>query len=410
MKHPLIPIFLTVFIDLIGVGIVIPIMAPLFLSPESLLLPPDFSLGQRTLLLGFLIAAFPLAQFFGSPILGALSDRYGRKRLLIISLAGTLIGYVLTAIGIMTHNLVLLFVSRLIDGFTGGNISIAMSSIADLSDAESKPKNFGMIGMAFGLGLILGPFIGGFLANREILHWFGSAIPFWFAALLSSFNIVLLIFLFKETLHTKVHTEVSMLTGFRNIIKAWSMENLRKMFIIVFLLSFGFNFYTQFFQVYLIEKFSFNEAMIGNLFGYMGLWIAFTQGAVTRIVSRYFRPGQVLKATMLVLSASLLMMLIPDKPYMIYFILPFMAVSNGLTWPNSTTIISEMAGKESQGEILGINQSIQSLGQALPPVLAGMIASVNISLPIIVASSCIMLAWIVFVFFQNEKKVLFHEI
>jgi DHA1 family tetracycline resistance protein-like MFS transporter len=141
------------------------------------------SLATRTIILGLLIASFPIAQFFGAPILGALSDKHRRKRLLIISLARTFIGYILFGIDIVTHDIYLLFISRIIDGFTGGNITIAMSAISDVSSPEEKVKRFGLVGMSFGLGIIIGPNIGGILADSHTLSWFIFATPIRFAAI-----------------------------------------------------------------------------------------------------------------------------------------------------------------------------------------------------------------------------------
>ena len=189
-KAPLLTIFLTVFLDMLGVGIVIPVIAPLLLDPSHNMLSVDYTVEARTILLGFLIAAYPLAQFFGAPMLGALSDRFGRKKLLFISLIGTFAGYILFATAILEQNIYLLFFSRLLDGFTGGNISIALSAISDSSDEKSKAKNFGIVGAAFGLGFILGPYIGGKLADPGIVSWFNASTPFWFAAILTAVNLL----------------------------------------------------------------------------------------------------------------------------------------------------------------------------------------------------------------------------
>ena len=139
-----------------------------------------------------------MAQFFGAPILGAMSDRFGRKKILILSLVGTCIGYLFFGAGIAAASLITLFISRAIDGFTGGNISIALSAIADISDPKEKAKNFGLIGMAFGLGFILGPYIGGKLADPSVVGWFTHSTPFWFAAALTFLNIILVTFRSEE--------------------------------------------------------------------------------------------------------------------------------------------------------------------------------------------------------------------
>lgn len=407
-KQSILPIFVTVFIDLLGVGIVIPILAPLFLSGN--LFPVDFALESRLILLGLLIASYPIAQFFGAPILGALSDRHGRKKILMISLFGRFIGYLLMALGVYLDHIYLLFFSRIIDGFTGGNISIALSAMADMSDEKSKAKNFGLIGMAFGLGFILGPFIGGKLADPNLVSWFNYATPYLFAAILTIFNILLVVFMFKETLQTKINSKISLATGFHNIKKAFSMPNLRNMFVVIFLLTLGFNFFTQFFQVFLIEKFQFTQSQIGNLFGYLGFWVAVTQGVVTRYLAKKFTPVQVFSVSALMLSLTLPLLLVPKVPHYLLYIIPFIALFNGLTQPNSTAIVSNLSDKESQGEILGINQSIQSLGMAIPPIIAGFVVALHPSLPIILSSFFIFISWIVFKLFFHKDGSKFHEV
>ncbi len=406
-----VPIFVTVFLDMVGFGIVIPILAPLFLNLQDGLLPHNYSLEYRTALLGFLIAAYPIAQFFGAPILGAWSDRVGRKKIIILSLAGTLVGYVLFAIGVLTNNLVLLFGSRALDGFTGGNISTAMSAIADISDKHTKARNFGLVGMAFGLGFILGPYIGGKLADPHVLSWFSFDTPFWFAASLTAANIALVYLKFQETLHTKINTKISLLTGMHNIRKAFWFQNLRVMFLVIFMLTFGFTFFTQFFQVYLIDKFHYTQSQIGDVFAYAGLWIAITQGIITRFVSKKYAPEHIVRATALGLAIALPLLIIPTKTLWLLAALPFVAIFQGLTQPNATAIISNLSAEDSQGEVLGIQQSIQSVATAIPPIIAGFIFSINRNLPTLVAGACTLIAWFIFVALYNpRKKELFHEV
>lgn len=403
-KFSILPIFMVILIDMIGIGIVIPILGPMFLESD-IIFGGSVSLAARTIILGLLIASFPIAQFFGAPLLGALSDKYGRKRMLIISLGGTFIGYVLFGIGIITHDIYLLFISRIIDGFTGGNITIAMSAIADVSSEENKVKRFGLVGMSFGLGMIIGPFIGGKLADPSIVSWFNYATPIWFAAILCLANIILLIFNFNETLTSCKNTKISLFTGVKHIQKAFTYDDLRVMFIFVLLFSFGFSFFTQFFQVFLIEKFHYTASDIGTYFGFMGLCIALAQGLVVRPVSKKFQPYQIIPISTIFISISIALMLVPSKASGLYFIVPFMAIANGLTMPNMNALISSLASKENQGEIMGINQSFQSLGMAIPPLLAGFFAAIHFILPVVIGSILIFLAWLVFMIFFRRQHM-----
>jgi DHA1 family tetracycline resistance protein-like MFS transporter len=403
-RSPLLTIFLTVFIDMLGVGIVIPVIAPLMLDPAHRMLDADASVHTRTILLGFLIASYPLAQFFGAPMLGALSDRFGRKRLLFISLIGTFIGYILFAVAILEQNIYMLFFSRFLDGFTGGNISIALSAISDSSDEKSKAKNFGMVGAAFGLGFILGPYIGGKFADPNVVSWFNAATPFWFAAILTGVNLAFVWLAFPETLREKRHTPVSVFTGIRNVGKAFRLRQMRTIFLVVFLLTLGFNFFTQFFQVFLIDKFHFTISNIADIFAFIGIWIVIAQGGLQRPLSKKYSPLSLLQVAGIALGLTLPLLLLPSESKYIFFVLPFIAIFQGLVQPNITSVVSSQAGKDQQGQILGINQSIQSLGMAIPPIIASYINLVNINLPIATASFCIILGWIILmVFFRNRN-------
>ncbi|MBI2133069.1 MFS transporter [Candidatus Woesearchaeota archaeon] len=405
----LFPIFLVVFIDLLGLGILIPVMAPLIMDPHGIL-PSAINSRERAEILGLLLGSFAIAQFFGSPILGALSDRIGRKKVLAISIAGTMIGYMIFGLGIVTANIWLLFISRLLAGFAGGNIAVAMSAIADVSDEKSKSKNFGLVGVAFGLGFIIGPFIGGKLSDPSILPWFNNATPFWFAAALSAVNMALVMLVFQETLKVKVHRKISPTTGIMNVVKALSMPNVRMMFLVSFAYFFGFTFYTQFFQVYLYERFSFTQSQIGDIFAYLGLWVILTQGLLIRFISSWMSPRKVLYFSILSLSLSLLLVLVPRNPAILYLILPIVSVSNGITMPNMSAIISDLAGRESQGEIMGISGSLQSLAFAIPPIISGFVYTVHFTLPVILGSFFVFTSWILYLLFSRQKETKFHEL
>ena len=395
MKKNLMILYLTVAIDFLGVGLVIPIFAPLFLSENSNLFSIGTDYATRSFLLGLVLALFPFFQFFGAPVLGTLSDKYGRKNILFLSVLGTFLGYILMVFGIVYQNLLLIVVSRAIDGFTGGNISVATSAISDISDKESRVKNFGMLGAIFGICFILGPFLGGKLSDPTVASFFSYETPFVIASILSFLNLILIATLFKDTLANRIEKTVSFKTGVKNLIRAFTDEKYKTVFTTIFLVSAGFSFFTQFFQAYLVSKFSFSQSQIGELFAYIGIWIVLTQGILVRVVPKV-KPQKVVFYSALFLGLFLMTLVIPENYTYIYFILPFIAISNGLLNPNSQAIISELTDENAQGEIFGINQSVQSLGVAVAPLISGIIYSLDIRLPILTAGVLIVLASINF--------------
>ncbi|MFZ4754058.1 MAG: MFS transporter [Chitinophagaceae bacterium] len=415
-KQLLIPVFLTVFIDLLGATLVLPILAPLFLDLQHGIWPIDIRslsnpakeipsiIRERTIIFGLLIASFPLAQFFGAPLLGAWADKAGRKKVLTISLIGTLIGYILFAIGVHQHWVWLLFAARILDGFTGGNISIAFSAISDVSTPETKTKNFGLIGMAFGLGFIIGPYIGGKLSDPNLVSWFNFETPFWFAAILCLVNIILVLRFFFETLKTPSTKPIDLLQGFRNIAAAVNKPHLRKIFLVVFLVTFGFSIFTQFLQVFLIQKFSFSQSDIGDYFAFIGICIAITQGFITRLISKRLKPEMAVSIFMFTLAIALVLILFPGQSMYLYLLSPLIAVSQGVMSPNLQTIVSNSGGPQEQGEILGMNQSVQSLAQGIPPIVAGIVVSINMYLPITLAAAFTLMAWFAFYIYRQSKN------
>lgn len=388
-------VFFTTFLDLLGVGIIIPIIAPLFLDAEHHLLPDHYSFSDRTMLMGVLISSFSFMQFFGSSFLGALSDRFGRKKILFASIAGTALGYVILATGIEWGMPSLLFAGRMLNGFCAGNLAVIYSAIADISTPEQKSKNFGLVGAAFGIGFVIGPFMGGQLADSSLVSWFTYATPFWVAAILSLFNLLLIALRFQETIQQIVKRSLNFTTGIRNLRTAFTHAQLRVVFLISFLFIFGFTFFTQFIQVYLIEAFAYSQADIGKLFAYMGIWIALTQGGIIRPISKRFTPLNTLRFSLILLATAMLSLLLPSISWQLFVVLPFVSIFQGLTSPNITATVSNLAGSDIQGEILGINQSVSAFAQLLPPLIGGVLVGWDIRMPIIGSAFFILMAWLV---------------
>lgn len=398
-------IFFTIFIDLLGVGILIPVIPLLFASPLSdfYILPVGISVEKGYLLLGLLIAIYPIGQFIATPILGQLSDRYGRKKILAISILGTSISYILFAIGIVTHNIPLLFISRFFDGLTGGNISVAQAMISDISNKDNRARNFGMIGAAFGLGFIFGPFIGGKLSDPNTLSWFSATTPFYFAAILAFINMFLVLFLLKET-NLNLHKEaIKWNKSLNNILDVFKMKDLKIIFFTNFLYNSGFTFFSTFFSVYLINKFSFDQGNIGNFFAFIGLWSVITQAVFTKFIAKFFSEERILKMTLLGSGIIVLIYFLPQHSWQMYLIPPFFGLCTGLTMANLSSLLSRRAPQEIQGKIFGINASVSALAQAIPAILSGFIAAILApESPIVIASIFILFSAFIFIkFYKN---------
>ena len=403
-RSPLGTIFLTIFIDMLGVGVIIPILPVLFFEPGSTLFGPEVSAAAKSVTYGFLIAAYPLLQFFGAPLLGSLSDKFGRKPVLLISLLGTLAGYLLFAYAIHERLLWLLFAARMLPGFTGGNIAVIFSSIADVSTPAERTKNFGLVGAAFGIGFVLGPTIGGLLADDGLVSWFSPTLPLLFVAALTTVNIALVVWRFPETNQQRTASKLDPLSGFRNVAAAFASPNLRGIFAVVLLISLGFTFFTQFFSVYLIQEFDWAERRVGFLFGWVGIWLAITQGLIVRRMAGRVLPKRALTYSILGVSVAIGLLLLPQRDTWFWLLNPLIALAYGVTSPNLTSAVSEEASAQEQGRILGINQSMQSLGQFVPPVIAGYLNALDARLPLVAAAGLVAVAWVVFVWVGRGER------
>lgn len=412
LKNQLTIIIFTIFLDALGFGILIPIVPLLLADPGSnfYILPTNYSIQSGYILLGLITAIFPLMQLFSTSILGQFSDKLGRRVILMYTLFLTAASYALFAFGISIKNIPLLFLARAMAGISSGNLSVAQASIADVTEPKDRAKNFGLIGAAFGLGFIVGPFLGGKLSDPAILSFFNPTIPFWFAAILSLANGFSVRAFFKET-NKFLNKEPKIEWGksLVNIAKAFKLENLRFLYLTNFLFFSGFTFFVTFISVYLIKKFQFTQGNIGDFFSFIGICIVFSQVVITRQVAKYFDERKVLRITIVTDGIFIGLMFFVSSWWGLYLIIPFIAMCNALTFANIGGLISRSADQKIQGEILGINTSIQALAQLIPPVLSGFIAAaISPETPILVASLIIIFAGILFIISYKPQKSLAH--
>ncbi len=405
VRSPLWTVLSIVFLDLLGFGILIPVIPLLLADPHSpyFLLENITQIDRGYILLGLLTAIYPFTQFIATPILGQLSDRYGRKPILVASLIGTMLSYVLFALAILTRNIPLLFISRALDGITGGNISVAQASLADVTTPEHRARTFGLIGAAFGLGFIIGPFLGGKLSDPHVLSWFDATTPFWFAALLSFFNVLQVILRYQETNQHRRQTPIRLAQSAHNILTAFSHPRLRTLFLTLFFYVGGFAFFTSFASIFFIERFHFNQGNIGDLYAYLGIWIVIAQGLVVRQVAKRYSEPTVLRFSLFGTSLFMLLTLFVHNWPWLLVTMPLFAMSNGLTMANATALVSKSADAQVQGEILGLNSSVQSFSSSLPPMLSGFVAAkLNPVAPIYVSVGIILLGGLSFLFLYRN--------
>jgi len=351
-QRQLLTIFLIVFIDLLGFGLILPLLP---------YIAEKYSASPVTI--GLLTATYSLFQFLAGPILGRLSDRFGRRKILILSQLGSVAGYLLLGIA---HSLPLLFLARLIDGVTGGNISIAQAVMADLTDKKTRAKGMGLLGAAFGLGFMLGPAMGGFLSR------YGFATPAFFAAGVGLITTITTALFLQETVNLRVaKKDPRTKFSWANLRTILTTRPISDLVIAFFLLSLAFSGMQGVYALFVQVKFGWGPTEVGYLFALVGIVAIIAQLKILpTLLSRY---GQrtTLKISVPLLAAGFGIVSLAPNVTIMLLANTLIPLGNALANPTITAIATESIPPDEYGETLGILQSAGSLGRIFGPIIAG---------------------------------------
>jgi multidrug resistance protein len=345
------------FINAIAYGTIIPLLYPY---------AEKFGIGPFGL--GILLASFSLAQFISTPILGRLSDKYGRKNLLLVSLFGTGVSLAVFA---SATNVAMLFISRIIDGITGGNISIAQAMIADSTKGEERAKSFGLLGAMFGVGFLLGPGLGGLLSTISL------SAPFWVASAMAMIGTLLGAVILHETLPKKKrNTKPEPIFKLKAMYQVLLSPLVGPLIVISFLSAMAQNSLYSGFLTFSNDILMLSTLLTSLLFTVIGGINIFSQAIGIRILLNKVKSKALIVTVALLVTAAFTSLLFFANNFPIFLVLSiFYALASAPLLPVVTGLLSEHTKGEDQGVVLGINQSYMSLGQVIGPVLAGLVAT-----------------------------------
>jgi len=376
-------ILLTVFIDVIGVGIIIPIL-PFYVARFS----------SSPMLITSLFAVFALCSFFSAPVIGALSDRVGRRPMLIASIFSTAIGWFVFA---GATNILFLFVGRIIDGIMAGNFPIAQSYLSDISrDDKERTANLGLIGAVFGVGFIIGPLLGGLLGQL------GHTVPFWCVGALALFNGILALFTLPETHKGTAGRKIS-INPFVPIVRAIKDTQIRSNYAAWALFGLAIASYQAIFALYLKDVFHFDEFIGGVIYGLVGIIIVVNQGfAMKHIWLKHFKEP-VLELGMLMVFAVGFLLLSANIFAVFCVAMLFTTFGQSVLRVVMTSQVVGFAGKEKRGEVLGIMASVTSLSMTVSPFFSGFLYEKSADLPFLVSAVYVLGAFAIL--YQKRKKL-----
>jgi DHA1 family tetracycline resistance protein-like MFS transporter len=355
MKNRLLfSIILVVFIDLLGFSLILPLL-PYYAE----------TFQANNFVTGLLVASYAAAQLVGAPLLGRLSDRYGRRPVLIASIFGTFIGFLMLG---FARTLVMLFAARILDGLTGGNISIAQAYIADVTDAKDRSKGLGMIGAAFGLGFIIGPVTGGFLSQ-----W-GYAVPALMAAALSFINLILIYAWLPESLSSEKRAAMNdQKPAFTlgALLQALQRPFTGSLLITRFFFGLAFAIFQTIFALYTLAKFNLSAQSTGLILTYVGVLSVIVQGFLVGRITNRFREDVVIVICVALMAVSLAGWAIVPSVFALLVILTPTALAGGILNTLLSSTLTKAVEPQEVGGILGLATSVESATRIFAPVIGG---------------------------------------
>jgi len=367
-RSPLLPIFLVVLVDVLGMTIIYPLL-PFYAERY----------GASPLVVGLLSSSYALFQLISGPILGRLSDRFGRRPVLLVSQAGTFLGFLLLA---NAGALWMIFLSRVIDGATAGNLTVAQAYIADVTEAKDRAKSFAVIGIAFGIGFAVGPMLGGGLAH------YGYAVPVYAAAALSFASILATAFVLPDERTLRPERSLAASgdvgpTGRRLGMLEWSAyaayfrrPALATSLVQFFLFAFAFAVFTSGFALFAARRFTweghaFRAPEVGYVFAYAGVLGIFIQGGLVGRVVRRFGERPVAIASFALSAIAYAVLGWAATLPLLFASMTIAAFGTGPLRPALTSLVSRNASATEQGVVMGLSQSLSSVAQISAPIIGG---------------------------------------
>lgn len=375
-------LILVLFLDGFGQGVMYPVLATALEATNSNVLVAGVSLSSREMLYGVTLAIYFFTWFFGAAILGDISDNVGRRKALVVVLVGMALGNVLSALAFVYHDIWLLFLGRLVVGFTAGSQAIAQASMADISPPEKQARNTAFVLFGVTFGFVIGPLAGGLLANSNLVSWFGDDIPFYLTGLLSLINIFLLLLFYNDTNEKLEKHKVKLSRAVMVFVEAFHHKKVRKLVVQFFLLQFGWAVYILQLPTLLIQT---THATLGDItwvMTFLGIGMSFSLIVIVPRVEKWkITMPQVIVGSYFVLAILITLSLVTLwlPLLVIYAVLAGMVCATGYTF--TIKLFSSHADKERQGWINGIMNSDMVLATGVSTLVSGLLFSVDLYLP-----------------------------
>ena len=390
-KSPIFVLFVTIFIDLLGFGLVIPIL-PIF----------SRQIGATDTEIGLIAAVYSLMNFVFAPFWGTLSDRIGRRPVILVSILVTAASYIIFA---YSTTLFILFAARILGGIGSANISAAQAYISDVTAPEGRAKAMGLIGAAFGLGFIFGPPLGGYLKSISTAGTVDMV--GYVSAAFCILNFIMAYFLLPESIKQKKVDAPFNFKPITSLIKQLQVPQIRELFLFNFVFIAAFSMMQITVALLWEEHNGLNEKQIGYMFAFIGLASAIVQGTLVGKLVRWFGEYKLLFIGSILMAIALFMIPFISNEYFMPFAfiaIILIALANGCLMPSITSLISQNTSEEKQGHTLGLNQSFGSVARVVGPTLGGFLYGISYFQPYIVGSMLMLGCIVLYFILVNQKS------
>ena len=374
------PLYAVIFLGFFGYALTITLFIPMLMDRSFALLPPTSTTALRVTLSGLLLAMYPLGQFLGSPIIGNLSDHFGRKKVLLLSLLACIVGFVGMALSIEYYQLSLLFISAFFTGLCESNMAISQSIIADKSnDIVQKTKFIGYAYSACSLGYVVGPLLGGPVASV-----LGYSIPFWMTAIGVLLIIVWIFYCFDDRYVSSKIAAVTMRQAITSMKSLFNQPKLYKIYFINFLIFFSVQGLYRVVPLYVMDEWKPSLLVYSFLISYVSLLCLIANLFILGKLARRFSTQTLLCGLLLLGGMLVILIIVPSHFNWIWLTYGLAVIPTVMALPTCTSWLSQHAAANEQGQVLGNNQALLVLGESSSAAIGGFIAAILVPLPVAV--------------------------
>ncbi|KVU27835.1 MFS transporter [Burkholderia ubonensis] len=367
------PCLLAIAIDAMGFGLVYPIMAAIFSDPQSGIIGPDTSPQLRNFYLGLGYGVYPFCMFFGSSLMGELSDGYGRRKIMLLCVFGLALSYFLMALGALLPSIALLLVGRGLSGLMAGCQGIAQAAITDMSTPETKAYNMSIMSIAFSAGVIVGPVLGGVTSDRTIAPFFNYGTPFLLVAALSVACGLWTYWFYRDAIAPTGNTRVDLLMPLRIIYQAGTHRRVAFLSIVFFLMQVGYGLYLQTIMLVLQTKFQYTSSQLGLFSGLIGICFVFGLMVIVRLMLKVWSVVDIAKTGLLIAGIGQVLSAMFPNEGMLWALGMVVGCFDMVAYTTMYTAYSDAVTEDRQGWALGVAGSVMAIAWVVTGFLTNLL-------------------------------------